>query len=462
MTGALVMAPVLLLTSLLGPLGLLAYLLLRRGGRCPRRPFPRRPSRSARRPRLSVVGWVGRLFDARDTFVRMLLLDLSGVGYLVFGPQAGRERRRRRSGCSRSWRSLRALILHRRPAVSLVVQTALLAVAFVLIDDTTINQVGTSWVLLELAMWAPRLSRLWWGVALVIAVYADRRDRRPAQPDRLDAVRAGRGGRRAGAARPGHPHHPGAGPPGRGTGGRGAAAARVGEPGRPGRRTQRDRPRAARRRGPPRRLDGAAGRRRPARAARTSTRGWARCSTTCTAPGTAALADLRRLVAVLRNPDGVRADAALTAIEPSALPAALSACRGDGPACRARGGGRDLAAAVGSLDAVRGLAVLRLTQEALTNVAKHAGAGARARLRVDGRGRRRALGGRRRRRRRSGRRGGADAGRRARPDRDAGAGRGAGRPSGGRSARRRLAGSYGAARGGVRRRRSAASATEAG
>ena len=38
--------------------------------------------------------------------------------------------------------------------------------------------------------------------------------------------------------------------------------------------------------------------------------------------------------------------------------------------------------AVGSLDAVRGMAVLRLTQEALTNVAKHAGAAALARLSV--------------------------------------------------------------------------------
>jgi signal transduction histidine kinase len=37
---------------------------------------------------------------------------------------------------------------------------------------------------------------------------------------------------------------------------------------------------------------------------------------------------------------------------------------------------------VGRLDAVRGMAVLRLTQEALTNVAKHAGTTARARLRV--------------------------------------------------------------------------------
>jgi signal transduction histidine kinase len=97
--------------------------------------------------------------------------------------------------------------------------------------------------------------------------------------------------------------------------------------------------------------------------------------------GAAALADLRRLVEVLRKPDGVRGDAALTAIEPSALPAALGAA-----VDRARSTGLTVEAeidpAVGSLDAVRGLAVLRLTQEALTNVAKHAGASARAQLTV--------------------------------------------------------------------------------
>jgi signal transduction histidine kinase len=97
--------------------------------------------------------------------------------------------------------------------------------------------------------------------------------------------------------------------------------------------------------------------------------------------GTAALADLRRLVAVLRNPDGVHGDAALTAIEPSALPAALGAA-----VDRARQAGitveADIDPPVGSLDAVRGLAVLRLTQEALTNVAKHAGTSALARLSV--------------------------------------------------------------------------------
>jgi signal transduction histidine kinase len=95
--------------------------------------------------------------------------------------------------------------------------------------------------------------------------------------------------------------------------------------------------------------------------------------------GTAALSELRGLVAVLRDPDGVRGDAALTAIEPSALPSALGAA-----VDRARQGGitveADVDAAIGSLDAVRGLAVLRLTQEALTNVARHAGTSARARL----------------------------------------------------------------------------------
>ena len=105
------------------------------------------------------MGWVGRLFDARDTFVRMLLVCLSGVGYLVFGPQAGR------APTTTQWllavlAFTAALVLHKRPAVNLLAQAALLAVALTLIDDTMINQVGTSWALLELAMWARRLTTL--------------------------------------------------------------------------------------------------------------------------------------------------------------------------------------------------------------------------------------------------------------------------------------------------------------
>jgi signal transduction histidine kinase len=99
------------------------------------------------------------------------------------------------------------------------------------------------------------------------------------------------------------------------------------------------------------------------------------------ATGTTALTDLRRLVEVLRDPDGVGDDAAITAIEPGSLPAALGAAvdtaRRTGLTVEA-----EIDEAVGTIDAVRGLAVLRLTQEALTNVAKHAGPTARASLRV--------------------------------------------------------------------------------
>ena len=74
------------------------------------------------------MSWVGRLFDARDTLVRMVLLDLSGVAYLVFGTQAGR------SPTATQWvlavvAFAVALVFHRRPVVNLLGQIALLAVA---------------------------------------------------------------------------------------------------------------------------------------------------------------------------------------------------------------------------------------------------------------------------------------------------------------------------------------------
>ena len=97
------------------------------------------------------------------------------------------------------------------------------------------------------------------------------------------------------------------------------------------------------------------------------------------ATGTAALADLRRLVGVLRNPATV--SEAYLPVEPGALPGALAST-----VDRAAKTGLTVDAtidpAVADLDAVRGLAVLRLTQEGLTNVAKHAGPAAKARLRV--------------------------------------------------------------------------------
>ncbi|MET8149749.1 sensor histidine kinase [Actinoplanes sp. NPDC049668] len=329
------------------------------------------------------MGWVGRLFDARDTFVRMVLLDLSGISYLLFGTHAGREPTTAQwilaviaFGC--------ALVLHRRRVLNLVAQTVLLVLAFRLIDDTMINQVGASWALLELAMWAPRPRILWSGAGLVAAVYlvftlgrgpspisapifglfivvgvpvllglvvrttrelgVQAQERALEEQRRRESEsRAARADERAAIARELHDvvaHHVA------------SMVLRIGV----ARHVLPDvDPRVAEV------FDDVHG------------------------TGTAALADLRRLVAVLRDPS-VRTDAALTAIEPGALPEALAAAV---ETARRAGLTVDVALApeVGTLDSVRGLAVLRLTQEALTNVAKHAGTTARARLRatlVDG------------------------------------------------------------------------------
>ena len=90
--------------------------------------------------------------------------------------------------------------------------------------------------------------------------------------------------------------------------------------------------------------------------------------------GTATLAALRRLVTVLRDPE---VGDTPPFVEPGELRAAL-----DEVVQRGRQVGLDIDSsvdpAVGGLDPVRGLAVLRLTQEGLTNVAKHAGTAAHA------------------------------------------------------------------------------------
>jgi signal transduction histidine kinase len=96
--------------------------------------------------------------------------------------------------------------------------------------------------------------------------------------------------------------------------------------------------------------------------------------------GSAALADLRRLVAVLRAPDSTVTDPS-SLVAPGALPAALESV-----VERSRRTGLAVTACVDPgvtrLDAVRGLAVLRLAQEGLANAAKHAGPGAHAELTV--------------------------------------------------------------------------------
>jgi signal transduction histidine kinase len=100
------------------------------------------------------------------------------------------------------------------------------------------------------------------------------------------------------------------------------------------------------------------------------------------AAATTALADLRHLVGVLRDPGAVHADLGSLLVQPEELPAALAAIVDRGTQS---GLAVDAAIdpAVAGLDAVSGLVVLRLVQEGLTNVAKHAGPAARARLRVD-------------------------------------------------------------------------------
>ncbi|WP_214110092.1 sensor histidine kinase [Acrocarpospora catenulata] len=94
--------------------------------------------------------------------------------------------------------------------------------------------------------------------------------------------------------------------------------------------------------------------------------------------GTAALADLRKLVGILRDPAAVPG---ASFVETGGLPDALSVVID-----RARATGLRIEATIDSgaaqVDAVRGITVLRLTQEALANTAQHAGPSAHVKLGV--------------------------------------------------------------------------------
>ena len=228
--------------------------------------------------------WVERVFDERDKYLRLTLLALSGIGYLirvqtdpddpltpidwVFAVLA-------HSHCARSARS------GRWPARS-ASHSSSGGRGDVRPRRPGLTRSGASWALLELAMRVPGRRALL-GAGVLTAVYlvggvSDRHPRRARPtgctawpisvgvPVLLGVEHPGRA-----ASWPGRPTTRG-------------ARRRVGEPRRPRRRAHRHRPRAARRGRPPRRVDGAAGRGRPARAAATPTRGSPRCSTTCTAP----------------------------------------------------------------------------------------------------------------------------------------------------------------------------------
>ncbi|GIJ43197.1 two-component sensor histidine kinase [Virgisporangium aliadipatigenens] len=324
------------------------------------------------------MSWGSRFFEERYAWLRLLLLDLSGVAYLTLHPLTHAP----------GWREWAvggvafagALITYRMPFAGSLVQSFLLLLSHVADIDPTISRVGSTWALLELAMRARRPWHVTAGGLTVFAAYVvdvigdspleiagslmgiapivalpilfglnirnsrelARRAREQVEEERRrleSESRATRADERSTVARELHDvvaHHVA------------SMVLRVGV----ARHVLPDvDPRVTEV------FDDVHG------------------------TGTAALADLRRLVAVLRNPDGPRKDAALTAIEPGSLPAALGAA-----VERARGTGivvdADIAPEVGTLDAVRGMAVLRLTQEALTNVAKHAGAQANVRLRV--------------------------------------------------------------------------------
>jgi signal transduction histidine kinase len=94
--------------------------------------------------------------------------------------------------------------------------------------------------------------------------------------------------------------------------------------------------------------------------------------------GSSALADLRKLVTVLRDPGSAQAT---SFVDPSGLPVALETVvqRSNQLGLTVQA---DIDPDLTRLDSRTALAILRLAQEGLANVAKHAGTGAQARLTI--------------------------------------------------------------------------------
>ncbi|WP_429424429.1 sensor histidine kinase [Nocardia sp. GAS34] len=93
--------------------------------------------------------------------------------------------------------------------------------------------------------------------------------------------------------------------------------------------------------------------------------------------GKETLADLRKLVAILRAPDAGGESLLAPAELPAAIDAAVVRTRRLGPRVETEVG--DL----GAIDAMSALTLLRLTQEGLANVARHGGSDATARLAIE-------------------------------------------------------------------------------
>lgn len=95
------------------------------------------------------------------------------------------------------------------------------------------------------------------------------------------------------------------------------------------------------------------------------------------ASGKATLADLRKLVTILRDPNGNDESFLAPADLPAAIDLAVGRARQLGVRVEA-----DIEADIMTVDALTGLTLLRLTQEGLANTVKHAGTTAKARLSV--------------------------------------------------------------------------------
>jgi signal transduction histidine kinase len=95
----------------------------------------------------------------------------------------------------------------------------------------------------------------------------------------------------------------------------------------------------------------------------------------------AALADLKRLMVVLRDPATAFGGAGIAMVEPDGIGTAITAV-----VTQVRAAGvtvdSDIDESVTTLDAIHRLAVLRIVQEGLTNVVKHAGRDAHAMVTV--------------------------------------------------------------------------------
>ncbi|MEV6370628.1 histidine kinase [Micromonospora musae] len=317
-----------------------------------------------------LIRWVSRLFDDRYAWLRLSLLALSGVGYLLFRPVADGPY------SPVDW-ALAAAALAVSPVGVRWPFPAALSAALVFAAagwlgqaEPIVPQVGATWAALELTLRAPMrqvavgagallvgylvdsahelpsgLPTWLYGVTVVVGVpllvglnvRASHRLARQAEQRVAVEARAARAGERAAIARELHDlvaHH---------------VASMVLRVGVARHVLSGTDPRVA------------------------------EVFDDLHASGSTALADLRRLVAVLRNPALADGGAGYVPIEPGALPEALAEA-----VCRAVKGGLTVEAAidpeVATLDAVRGLAVLRLTQEGLANVARHAGPAARARV----------------------------------------------------------------------------------